>query len=333
MRRETLTDNVISGLDPEAKAYRVFDLVDRGLCVVVHPKGSKRLYRRHGQVWDPLGAWPGVSIASLRGVPSVTIDDLLPAFEVHMTRLKRSTQTCYRTILRYWSQRIGSTSADDLTPQLVQSMLPTDCSNRWRNYHLLTIGMLYRVNHRPSPTAGIKREREAIRDQYLTGSQVKLMWQVCMDYGKRADLFRFLLVTGLRLGEACALRYRDVDWDNLLIYLRDTKTGPRSVYINDIAFGILKQTLTDNDKPAWNRELRHHWYVIRERVGIPTVRVHDLRHTFASMAIQNGLSLPEIAELLGHGVSSGVTKRYAHLAGTRKTAPVVGAAIGSVLGF
>lgn len=332
MRRETLTDDVIAALVPEAKAYRVFDLLDRGLCVTVHPMGSKRLYRRKGQVWEPLGAWPGVTIASLRGPIAPRLSQLVERFQSHLDRLKPTTAYCYGIIFKQWIARIGDLPADQVTLELVKSNLP-DGSNRWRNQSVIALGTLFGHCGLPNPILGYKRGKENKRDLYLTDEQIKRLWTICLDYGKRADLFRFLLATGFRLGEACGIRYRDVDWDNGSIYLEDTKTGSRTVYVSNQALEALRGHVSEgSDKPAWNRECRHTWVILRERLGMPDLRVHDLRHSFASLCIRNGVSIAQIGVLLGHGPGSSVTRRYVHLEGTQKTAPVVGAAIAGVLG-
>ena len=333
MRRETLTDDVIASLTTGDKSYRVFDLLDRGLCVTVHPGGSKRMYRRRGQSWDPLGAWPMVTIASLRGPVSPRLSQLVDRFREHMERLKPTTAKCYEIIFKQWIARLGDLPADKVTLELVKSNLP-DGSNRWRNQCVISLGTLFVHCGLPNPIIGYKRGKENKRDLYLTDEQIKRLWEICLDYGKRADLFRFLLATGFRLGEACSIRYRDVDWASGAIYLADTKTGSRTVYVSQQALDALRGHVCEgSDKPAWNRERRHTWIIIRERLGMPDLRVHDLRHSFASLCIRNGVSIAQIGVLLGHSPGSGSTRRYVHLEGTQKTAPVVGAALGNVLGF
>lgn len=131
---------------------------------------------------------------------------------------------------------------------------------------------------------------------------------------------RLLLLTGCRLREILDLRWSDVDFERSLLNLPDSKTGRKVVFLNAAAVDILKELprigscviLGDHpDRPR--HDLKKPWEHIRKAAGIEGVRLHDLRHTHASIGAGSGLGLPIVGKLLGHR-SPATTQRYAHLA-------------------
>ena len=135
----------------------------------------------------------------------------------------------------------------------------------------------------------------------------------------QADIIRLLVFTGCRSGEIRNLKWDEVG-DNTLD-LADSKTGPRRVYLNSEARAIIeRQPRTDsphvfpspmNPSQPFLRCVSL-WYLVRKRAGIEDVRLHDLRHSFASWAVMRGVPLPTVARLLGHRQVS-MTLRYAHV--------------------
>ena len=135
------------------------------------------------------------------------------------------------------------------------------------------------------------------------------------------------------------MRWDDVDRSTEQLRLRDSKTGPRRVLLTREALIVL-----DSRKPVpgnpWafvgTREgapvgsLTSYWLRLRKRMGFEDVRLHDLRHLFASRALALGESLPMIGKLLGHARIQ-TTARYAHLAenSIRESAARVAASIGA----
>ena len=130
---------------------------------------------------------------------------------------------------------------------------------------------------------------------------------------------RLLLLTGCRLREILHLRWNEIDWDKRWIVLPDSKTGHRIVPLSDQAVNILEHLPRIGtfvvcgkfaDKPR--SDLKKPWLRISKHAELEGVRLHDLRHTFASLAAKNGLSLQIIGAQLGHK-SQETTARYAHL--------------------
>ena len=153
-----------------------------------------------------------------------------------------------------------------------------------------------------------------------------------------AGALRLLMLTGCRISEVLTLRWEDVHLEAGEIRLRDSKTGPRVVSLSPAAARVLAGLPRAADNPwviagrkagSHLKYLSRHWYRVRERAGLEDVRIHDLRHTFASRALALGESLPLIARLLGH-TKIQTTARYAHLArdSIRVSAARVAASIG-----
>jgi integrase len=135
-----------------------------------------------------------------------------------------------------------------------------------------------------------------------------------------------LAVTGCRSSEIKKLRWSEVDFERRCLRLGDSKTGRRTVYLNTTALKVLAGIKKVPGNPyviVGARSGKHliglsrPWFRIRERAGLPDVRLHDLRHSFASVAAASGLSLPMIGKLLGH-TQPVTTQRYAHLAADPK---------------
>ncbi len=132
---------------------------------------------------------------------------------------------------------------------------------------------------------------------------------------------RLLMFTGCRKGEILNLRWDYVDLERGMLNLPDTKTGHREVFLSPPAIDLMKALprmagnphVICGDKPgAPLVNLRKPWVRIQTAAGLSGIRLHDLRHTFASMAAGSGHSLQMIARLLGHR-DLRTSQRYATL--------------------
>lgn len=155
----------------------------------------------------------------------------------------------------------------------------------------------------------------------------------------QADIIRLLACTGCRLGEIRNLKWQEVGAG--MLNLADSKTGPRKVYLNSQARALIdRQPRTDSPYvfPSLDDPMQpvtgypSLWSLVRKRAGIADVRLHDLRHTYASHAVLNGIPLPTVAKLLGHRQLS-MTLRYAHVADREVEAAAerVGNALGAIM--
>jgi integrase len=206
---------------------------------------------------------------------------------------------------------------------------------RRANYTIATVRAILNfgidLGYRPpasNPARRIKFYRQRMHERFLSEEEI----------GKAADAIqraeregkigphgaaglRLALFTGARSGEITAVEWTHIDWDRRIIRLPDSKTNePRTIHLSDAAIDVLKTVPRISrfviagakpDEPYKN--LSRAWIVARRYAGLGDVRLHDLRHSYASLAAGRGVSLHMIGKLLGHKVPA-TTQRYAHLA-------------------
>jgi integrase len=141
-----------------------------------------------------------------------------------------------------------------------------------------------------------------------------------------ASALRMLIFTGARLREVLNLSWGEVDLDRGMLHLKDSKTGRKTLVLSGASLAILQATrdrldeAPDSDCPVFpepgsdkpRHDLHRPWTLVCRAAGLDAVRLHDLRHSVASLAVQSGLSLPAIGAMLGHKTMQ-ATARYAHL--------------------
>ena len=180
-----------------------------------------------------------------------------------------------------------------------------------------------------------KRERFLTEEEYRRlGRELAALEAEGRVPAPAAAALRLLMLTGCRLNEILTLRWDDVDHTAGELRLRDGKTGARMVPLTPTAAAVLEGIARVPGSPwviAWDRPEGHlsylsvYWYRVRERAELDDVRIHDLRHSYASRALALGESLTMIGRLLGHA-DIGSTARYAHLA--RDTEKISAARVG-----
>jgi integrase len=179
-----------------------------------------------------------------------------------------------------------------------------------------------------NPARKIKMYRERAHERFLTEAEIAKAADA-IEHAERigkigphgAAGLRLCLFTGARSGEIVATEWSHVDWQRKLIRLPDSKTNePRTIHLSEAALEVLKTVPrigrfviagTKPDEPYKN--LRRAWIIARGYAGLQNVRLHDLRHSFASLAAGRGVSLVMIGRLLGHK-NVATTARYSHLA-------------------
>lgn len=179
-----------------------------------------------------------------------------------------------------------------------------------------------------NPTRHVKRYPEKKRRRYLNGEELVRLGAVLRDEEQAgADPYviaavRMLLFTGARLSEILTAKWDYVDLERSRLALPDSKTGQKDVLLNSGALEVLRNLprMTGNPFVIVGKvegkhlvNLEKPWRRIRTLAALPDVRLHDLRHTHASIAAGLGASLPIIGALLGH-TQPQTTARYAHLA-------------------
>ncbi|MFO0407914.1 MAG: site-specific integrase, partial [Labrys sp. (in: a-proteobacteria)] len=201
---------------------------------------------------------------------------------------------------------------------------------------------------RDNPCRGAQRFKEEARQRYLSADELGRLGEALRLAEKAPGLpwsepkvhkneptekrftvlgehvvgaIRLLVFTGCRLREILDLRWADVDLERGVLNLPKTKTGRRTVVLSGAAVAVLQDLAAvrlgqyvvpglNPDRPR--ADLQRPWEAVCRHAGLEGVRLHDLRHGFASVGVQANLGLPIVGGLLGHKEAS-TTERYAHL--------------------
>jgi integrase len=208
-----------------------------------------------------------------------------------------------------------------------------------------TCGLVKRGHN---PASHIKAFREQRRERFLTSEELARLgdaireaettgipWALddekptakhipkknrCTNIGPHAaGALRLLIFTGARLREILWLKWDHVDFERGLLLLPDSKTGRKTIVLNAPALAVLSGlprigefVIVSDSANKPRHDLNRPWRLVSTRAGLDGVRLHDLRHTHASVGAGAGLGLPIIGKLLGHSQAS-TTQRYAHL--------------------
>ena len=178
------------------------------------------------------------------------------------------------------------------------------------------------------PTRHVRRYGGTSRERFLTPEEYRLLGAALKKLEASGALMpsaaaaiRLLMLTGCRSDEILTLKWDDIDRTARVLRLRDSKTGPRMVPLTRPVLKVLGGIEREDGVPWVLRGARPnsrlaclscHWRRIRQETGLHDVRIHDLRHSYASRALALGEGLPSIGGLLGH-VRVGTTAKYAHL--------------------
>ena len=178
--------------------------------------------------------------------------------------------------------------------------------------------------HNSNPCKNAKRYRTQPKARFLTAEEMARLNAVLTRdefYCPQAvAVIRLLMLTGCRLGEV-----RSLEWDWIRakrIHLPDSKSGPRTVWLSSAARAVIDAIpryrpdcpfLFPARPPTRHIDnFEYQWHRIRNEAGLPGLRLHDLRHSWASVAAMNGVDMVTIAKLLGHALVE-TTERYTHL--------------------
>jgi integrase len=179
-----------------------------------------------------------------------------------------------------------------------------------------------------NPCLGIRRYREHAKQRFLSFEEIARL-NAALDAleaeGEINPFFaagiRLLSLTGARKSEIFKARWAWVDFEREILALPESKTGEKNITLSQAALSILRALPRYADNPhvlpgaKFGQPfvgLEAPWKLVRVRAGLPGLRIHDLRHTFASVAVEGGAPLYTVGKLLGHANPSS-TGRYAHL--------------------
>jgi integrase len=288
---------------------------------------AKALRRAIDAGGDPVG-----DLRSEREAP--TVNDLCDRFIAeYLPRKRPSTQKTY-------GQQITSEVRPALGRLKVANVVFADIdglhraiTKRGRKYRanrviallscMFTMSIKWRMRA-DNPCKGIERNDEAKRKRYLTGAELERLSAALSKYADQdtADIFRLLLLTGARSGEVLSARWADIDLETGVWTKPGATTKQRTdhvVPLNAPARQLLAERAQDNSEYVFSGRNGGHrayvkdaWAQICKAAKITGLRIHDLRHSYASILASSGVGLQAIGALLGH-TQPQTTHRYAHL--------------------
>jgi integrase len=277
---------------------------------------------------DPLG-----EIEEGRAAP--TVADLIDRFrDEHLPRKRPSTADAYDRILRlHIGPHFGPhTKVADVRFEDVDALhrkITKTGATYVANRVIAVLSKMFALAIRwrwceANPVRGVEKNNEHHRRRYLSGDELARLLAALADYSDRqvADAIRILLLTGARRGEVLSLRWADLDLD-LGVWSKpaaSTKQGKaHRVPLSAAAMEVLRRqprrsefVFSSHGATGHLVEVKKAWRWITRAADIADLRLHDLRHSFASALVSSGASLPLIGALLGHSQPA-TTARYAHL--------------------
>jgi integrase len=252
--------------------------------------------------------------------------------------LKPGTLANYRGIIQnHVGPHLGRFKLDQLSCSEVAKLhRHLRGTPRAANHVLDCLGSLYKqarlhriVPQDFDPCSGLKRFAIRKRERFLSSDELLRLGDVLSspevvesESPYVIAAVRLLLLTGCRRGEILTLKWEYVDFELGLLLLPDSKTGKRTVHLSAPAKEVLTGLFRVEGNPyvivgerdGWHWvNLQKPWARLRKKAGLEGVRIHDLRHSYASVAATGGASLLYIGKLLGH-TQPQTTARYAHLA-------------------
>lgn len=281
-----------------------------------------------------VGTDPQERRTELRSIP--TLDELVrDRYLPHVKTYKRSWKTDETVLRVHILPVIGTEYVDQVRSEpiaaLVQRMRAQGYATGTTNRVVIVLRHIFNLARKwripgivENPTAGIALAPDVNRERFLSVEEAqRLIASIERDENEVAKkAIMLLLLTGARRNEITHAKWEHVDWDKRSLLVPLSKSGkPRSIALNAAAIALLRSIepsersqyvfpapTTDRPSPS----LYFPWQRIRMRSGMPDLRLHDLRHSFASFLVNSGVSLYVVQGLLGHAHTR-YTQRYAHL--------------------
>jgi integrase len=290
---------------------------------------------------------------------AATIAELAQRFVDEHAKAKRkpSTYETYKWLAPHAiTPKLGAIKVRDLTREQVArwhaglSDTPTQ-ANRALALLAKILNWAIAHGHRPdeiNPARGVEKFPEAKRERFLSADEFKRLGDAIARAEREATepvhalaALRLLAVSGMRLGEVLNLRHAEISFERGFLELPDSKTGRKSVPLTAPMAEILNAVpkVEGNQYVFAGRKdgqrlvgIQRIWRRVAKAAALDDARIHDLRHSLASVGAAGGLSLPIIGKLLGHSQPQ-TTARYAHLAAdpVRAAAETVAARVAGMM--
>ena len=371
MPRTDLTDARVRALKPRKTAYDIRDGKLRGFGLRVLPSNRKRFFvhcqHRGERVWKIMGdaATMDVREARSRAVtvlaairlgedpprdPAETLFEAVAeaTFERRSRVWKAGTLAVNRAYLRsqilphFAGRQVADIDSRDVVKWFASLRATPVAADRSMPVLSVIMREAEAMGLRPegsNPCKGIRRYRRKGRERFLSDDEIRRLSAALAahegQHPEQVAVVLLLLLTGCRKGEILTLRWSDYREGRL--FLRDSKTGPRTVWLSEPAKNIL-DALERKGRwvfpsyrtagPLGDGWLNGFWWKLRAEAELRDVRLHDLRHTHASIALREGETVLAIGRMLGHA-SPETTLKYTHLsdAMTMEAAEIVGAVL------
>lgn len=225
----------------------------------------------------------------------------------------------------------GKTAVDEKTSYRGRAMVKGGKAAANRSLAVVSALFNYAIEYglcSENPTRGIKQYKLRTHDRFLSQGELERLGAALRSAEQQfvsrfaIAAIRFILLTGCRSGEALNLRWEWIDFERGFAKLPDSKTGQKILLLGTAAIEVVKSIEQVEGSPlvfasssggTTPISIQKVWRAIREEADLCDVRIHDLRHNFASLAVSSGQSLYLVSKLLGHSQSQ-TTQRYAHLA-------------------
>ena len=357
-KRQNFTVAALDALSPAepGKRYSVYDETRPELSVRVTDRGKKSfvllLKHKHTVLRITLGKYPAMSIKQARDVTIARLQDLNDGKNPNEEKKKYNQESTLGQLFKDFMQRYSmvykkswmydereipiflghwfARKISDITKQQIQKLFEDITRENGLYQANRTLERLRAMYNKAiewgwdgiNPTNGIKKNKEIKRDRFLTPAEMpKFIAALNAETSVARDYFWISLLTGARKSNVLAMRWTDIDFDNCLWRIPDTKNGepvviPLIQRAIDVLAGIEKtgewvfpspkgptQHFVD-PKKAWERILK--------RAGLENLRIHDIRRTLGSWQALTGASLLVIGKSLGHK-STEATKIYSRL--------------------
>jgi len=267
-----------------------------------------------------------------RGIPTLT---RFSNEYLEYAQTKKKTWKKDRTLLRLRIlPRLGDLRLDTIEKRQIEKLhLDVKCERTpaTANRHLSLIKRMFNLAIEwgyldANPAGSVKAFKENNqRTAWLNAEQIGRLFAVCSDYPDpyAGTLFPLLLLTGARKGEALQARWQNIDLDRGIWLIPEAKSGHgRHIPLSAQAIALLRNLPKQAENPyvfcgqkksQCLVNVAKPWERIKVAADLPEdFRPHDLRHTFASWGVSNGIDLYQIQQLLGHSTPQ-MTQRYAHL--------------------
>jgi integrase len=310
---------------------------------------ARRLRRLVDEGGDPLA-----DIEAIRDAP--TVAELCDRFEQeHLPRKRPSTAADYRRMLAnhirpHFGQHTKVADVDFTDIDALHRKIGKAGHKHRANRVVAVLSKMFALSIRwkmrdDNPCNGIERNHEGKRKRYLNPNELRSLTKALVEHEDRqaANIARVLLLTGARRGEVLAMKWADVDlttgtWTKP--YSATKQKQDHEVPLSAPARQLLSEIAADRKRPlpefvfpgrdgaSHRTTIKRNWRQLTKAAGINDLRLHDLRHSFASELASGGASLPLIGALLGHS-NPATTARYSHLYADPQRAAVerVGATI------